>query len=95
MNKFYSVLTDDLAHCVITGSPTVAIHHVFGAANRSLSEKYGFVIPLRPDWHNMADYEIHFNRDLDLYWKRRAQEYYEAHYGTRAELMRELGRNYL
>lgn len=29
MKKLYSVLTDDLEHCIITGSGNVAIHHVF------------------------------------------------------------------
>lgn len=95
MGKAKSVLVDDMEHCVITESPNVAIHHVFGGSNRKLSDKYGFVIPLRPDWHNTADYGIHFNKVLDLDWKRRAQEYYEAHYGTRADFIREFGKSYL
>lgn len=40
MKKLYSVLTDDLEHCIITGSGNVAIHHVFNGVNRRLSEKW-------------------------------------------------------
>lgn len=39
MKRLYSVLADDLEHCIITGSSNVAIHHVFNGANRKLSEK--------------------------------------------------------
>lgn len=41
MKKLFSVLTDDLEHCIITGDANVAIHHVFNGSNRKLSEKYG------------------------------------------------------
>ena len=37
----FSVLTDDMEHCIITGDGNVAIHHVFNGANRKRSEKYG------------------------------------------------------
>ena len=76
--KLYSVLTDDLKHCIITGSQEVAIHHVFNGANRSRSEAYGFIVPLRPDWHNMTPYSVHMNQEFDESLKRQAQEYYEA-----------------
>ena len=52
--KLFSVLTDDMEHCIITGDGNVAIHHVFNGANRKRSKKYGFLVPLRPDWHNMT-----------------------------------------
>lgn len=62
MKRLYSVLTDDLEHCIVTGSCNVAIHHVFNGANRKLSEKYGFLVPLRPDWHNMTPYSVHMDQ---------------------------------
>ena len=52
--KIHSVLVDDLQHCIVTGSPEVAMHHVFNGPCRSLSDRYGFIVPLRPDWHNMT-----------------------------------------
>ena len=91
----HSVLTDDLEHCILTGSPIIHIHHVFGGPNRRLSEADGFIIPLRPDLHNMSDNGIHFNKELDLHFKRLCQEYFEAHMGTRKEFIEKYGRSWL
>lgn len=95
MKKLFSVLTDDLEHCYICGSYEVAIHHVFGGSNRKLSEKYGFLLPLHPRWHNMSNDGVHFNRALDLKFKQQAQTYYEQHIGTRAEFIIEFGKSWL
>lgn len=95
MKKLWSVLTDDLEHCYVTGSPNIAIHHVFNGPNRKLSEKYGFLIPLRPDWHNMTSYSIHMNEKFDCQIKRIAQRYYEEHYGDRKRFIQEFGKSYL
>lgn len=93
--KLYSVLTDDLKHCIITGSQEVAIHHVFNGVNRSRSEAYGFIVPLHPDWHNMTPYSVHMNQEFDESLKRQAQEYYEAHIGSRQRFIAEFGKSYL
>ena len=91
-----SVLVDDMEHCVVTGSSRVEIHHVFnGKPYRELSEKYHFVIPLRPDWHNMQPYSIHMDQKFDESMKRKAQRYYESHYGTREQFQKEFGKSYL
>lgn len=95
MKKLHSVLTDDLHHCIITGDCNVAIHHVFNGPNWSLSEKYGFLVPLRPDWHNMASYSVHMDQVFDESLKRKAQKYYEEHYGSREDFRREFGKSYL
>ena len=44
MKKLFSVLTDDLEHCIITGDFNIQIHHVFNGPNHDLSEKYGFLV---------------------------------------------------
>lgn len=93
--KIHSVLVDDLQHCIVTGSPEVAMHHVFNGPCRSLSERYGFIVPLRPDWHNMTPYSAHTNQEFDEHLKRQAQEYYEAHIGTREQFIAEFGKSYL
>lgn len=93
--KLFSVLTGDLEHCVITGSTEVAIHHVFGGSNRNRSGEYGFVIPLRPDYHNMSNHGVHFDRELDLKFKRMAQTYFERNIGTRERFIREFGKSWL
>lgn len=95
MKKLYSVLTDDMEHCIITGDCTVEWHHVFNGSNRALSERYGFIVPLRPDWHNMTPYSVHMDQQFDLSLKRKAQAYYESHYGSREEFRRTFGKSYL
>lgn len=95
MKRLHSVLTADLEHCIITGSSNIAIHHVFNGPNRTLSEKYGFLVPLRPDWHNMTPYSVHMDQQLDESLKRKAQQYYEAHYGSREQFWQEFGKSYL
>ena len=93
--KLYSVFTDDLYTCYLTKSNLTHRHHVFGGSNRKRSEKYGFIIPLHPNLHNMSNEGVHFNKELDLKFKKMAQTYYENHYGTRQEFRTEFGKSYL
>lgn len=97
MKKVWSVITDDLEHCYVTGSNQIAIHHVFYGSLRKKSEKYGFLVPLRPDMHNMSKYSLHDNpnKGLDLELKKKAQTYYEAQYGTREAFRAEFGQSWL
>ena len=95
--KYKSILTDDLTRCFIAGSIkedglAIHIHHIFGASNKANSEKYGLLIPFRADWHDMADYGIHFNRELDLKIKRLCQDYWLKHYGTKEEFIAVFGK---
>ena len=81
--------------CYITGS-TINLHehHIYAGGNRKISEKYGFKVWLRADWHNMSDYGVHFNRDLDLHLKQECQRKFEETH-SREEFMRLIGKNYL
>lgn len=80
--KRFSLLTDDMKKCYITGSrQDIHIHEVFFGANRKNSIKWGCCIPLRSDWHNMSSYGVHFNRELDLKLKREMQKAFEEKYG--------------
>ncbi len=95
--KYRSIFTDDLNTCYITGSrkdggADIHVHHIFGGANKANSEKYGFLVPLRADWHDMADYGIHFNKELRLKFMRLCQEYYLKHYGTKDQFIKEFGK---
>ena len=92
--KRKSVLTDDLEHCFLTGSPVVHIHHVFGGPNRALSEEDGFIVPLHPSLHNMSGGGVHFDRDLDLYFKRLCQTEFEKT-GSREAFIRRYGKSWL
>lgn len=94
--KYWSIFTSNLNRCYISGSDKneadIHIHHIFGAANKHNSERRGFIIPLRADWHDTADYGIHFNKELDLKYKRQCQDYYLKHYGTMEEFIKEFGK---
>ena len=90
-----SILTDDLSVSYLSGKPTECIHHVFGGnGRRSISEKYGFIVPLTNDEHNMSNTGVHFNRELDLMLKRECQKKFEESH-SHDEFMRIIKRNYL
>lgn len=71
-----------------------ALHHVYGAFNRWMSDENGFVVFLCPSCHTESPTSAHKCRDTDLYLKRRCQAAYEKNH-TRDEFMRLVGRNYL
>lgn len=71
-----------------------ALHHVYGAFNRWMSDENGFVVFLCPLCHTESPTSAHKCRDTDLYLKRRCQAAYEKTH-TRDEFMRLVGRNYL
>lgn len=96
--KMWSSLTDDMDHCYVTGNPNIAIHHVFpGVGRRKLCEKYGFIVPLTPELHNMSSESVHGNpnKSLDLKLKQKCQKYFEKHYGSRKEFILSFGKSYL
>lgn len=81
--------------CMICGLPYVEHHHIFyGTANRKISDRYGYIIPLCKR-HHTGDEGVHFNRKLDLELKEMAQKHFEQHYGTREDFIKTFGRNYL
>ena len=96
MKKFKSIFTDDMDHCFFTGSPTVERHHVFGSFNRARCEKYGFIIPLRPDLHpNGVFADGDKSRQVDIYAKQECQAWYELNIGSREDFIEEFGRSWL
>jgi hypothetical protein len=70
-------------------------HHIFGGANRKLSEQYGLYVYLVPRLHNMSDDGVHFNREFDLRLKREGQMKFESLYGSREDFLKIFGKNYL
>ncbi|WP_425756187.1 hypothetical protein ACPW7J_02055 [Ihubacter sp. rT4E-8] len=96
VKRLTSVFTDNMDNCILTGSPYVERHHIFGGCYRGKSEEYGFVVPLRYDLHpNGARVNPHYRQQVDDYLKKMAQEYFESHYGSREEFRRIFGRSYL
>lgn len=96
MKRLWSVFADDMDHCFFTGSAPVERHHIFGGSNRKSSEKYGFVVPLRPDLHpNGVNADRSKSKEIDLHLKQMAQKYFEENYGTREEFRVIFGKSYL
>lgn len=93
--KLWSVLTDDMDHCMYTGSNVVERHHVFGGSRKTASEKRGFIAPLRPDLHPNGVFAGKDVKKVDDELKTRCQRYYEEHYGTRQQFIDEFGKGYL
>jgi len=83
--------------CYVCGTTyNLHSHHVlYGTSNRKKSEKYGQKVWLCAYHHNMSNDGVHFNKALDLRLKTMAQEYYEEHYGSREEFIREFSKSYL
>lgn len=96
MKRLWSVFTDDMDHCFFTGSALVERHHIFGGSSRKASEKYGFVVPLRPDLHpNGVQADRSKSKEIDLHLKQMAQKYFEENHGTREEFREIFGKSYL
>ena len=90
-----SELVEDMTVCVVCGRPREHIHHVvFGTSNRKISDEYEYVIPLCYE-HHLGKTGIHDNRDMNVYWKRKAQEHFEAHHGTREDFIKVFGKSWL
>lgn len=96
--KLKSIFTEDMDHCIFTGSTYIERHHVFpGTANRKKCEKYGFVVPIRFDLHpNGTRFNpTEENKKVDGYLRRKCQEWYEKNVGSREEFRREFGKSWL
>lgn len=70
------------------------LHHIFFGALRKVSDKHGLTVWLCSRHHNMSEFSVHHNRELDLQVKRAAQKVFEDKYGHE-EFMKVIGRNYL
>ena len=93
--KRHSILTDDLEHSYLSEIPTNTIHHIYeGTGRRKISEREGFIVPLTPQEHNMSNTAVHFNKELDLWLKRKCQAKYEETH-TREQFIKLIGKNYL
>lgn len=100
----YNSIFGSLNICAITGEKkqkigkgkwSVVPHHIFGGAYKAKSELYGFILPLRVDWHTGHAYSIHEDSKLDLKYKRICQDYYvNVLKKTKEEFIKEFGKWY-
>ena len=96
--ELWSIFTDDMNRCIITGrTDHIERHHVFEGrlGLKTKSEAYGFIAPLHASVHPNGAFCTADNwKQIDHDLKRRCQEYYIEHYGTREDWYREFGRYY-
>lgn len=97
--KLWSVFTEDMDHCMMTGRRDVERHHIFSHTPkmRKLSEEYGFIAPL---WKKIHPNGVYFDspeeyRDIDLRLKQMCQRYYEENIGSREKFRKEFYKSYL
>lgn len=72
-------------------------HHIFGAANRKKSEKYGLVVYLCGNrCHRLGEYSVHQNAEVMDYLHKYGQEKAMKEQGwTTEQFVKEFGKNYL
>lgn len=69
------------------------LHHIYGGANRKISDREGLTVYLCPECHT-GTHGVHRNKELMDYLHRLGQIEYE-HTHTREEFMQLFGKNYL
>ena len=94
-------MSDEIRRCWLCGAngsqDPLDRHHIFGAANRDKSEKYGLVVYLcHSKCHIFGPFAAHNNaktmKMIQQYGQRKAM--YEQHW-TAEDFVKEFGRNYL
>jgi hypothetical protein len=75
----YSIITDDLEHCIEDKSHTGHIdkHEAFRGSRRSLSKKWGIVLPLCE--------KCHHEPEIELKWQIKGQLAFMKHYNKTEE----------
>ena len=93
-----SIIVKDLKVCCECGSmQNVEVHHcIHGTAGRKLATRYHLLVGLCPECHR-GTHGVHgkYGHELDLKYKRMAQEAWEKKHGNREDFIRIFGRSYL
>lgn len=90
-----SILQHEKA-CYICGTTlNLHLHHIYGGANRSLSDKDGCVVYLCVNHHTGVQ-GVHLNRKIDLALKARCQKEYMKQFNkTKEDFIKRYGKSYL
>ena len=95
MGKKASAVIDDMKSCYVCGSPYIEIHHIIhGTANRKISDRYGYIMPLCHE-HHQGDTGIHYDKNFSIKMKQMCQEHFEKHHGSRTDFIHTFGKSYL
>lgn len=96
-----SIIQKDKTHCFICGMNTnlepLDCHHIFGAANRKKSERYGLKVYIHHSkCHIFGENSVHKNAEVDKALKQIAQKRAMRHYGwTINQFIEIFGKNYI
>lgn len=92
--KYTSILTSDIEHCYLCGAPAMKTpHHIFNAANKKKSEKYGLMMPLCFNHHTGAE-GVHTIPGKMTETKAFGQKMFELYY-PELDFLKIFGKNYL
>lgn len=82
--------------CYICGTTlNLHMHHIYGGANRSISDKDGCVVYLCVNHHTGAQ-GVHINRKIDLALKARCQtEWQKQNNKTKEDFIKRYSKSYL
>ena len=96
MKEEFCIMPKNERYSTIRTSKYCHRHEVLFGSNRQKSIKYGLVVFLTPEMHNMSNSGVHFNREFDLYLKRIAQKTWQEYYNkTEDEFRKTFKRSYL
>lgn len=96
MKKEFCIMPPDDRYSTVRTPKYCHRHEVLFGPNRQKSIKYGLVVFLTPEMHNMSNSGVHFNREFDLYLKRIAQKTWQEYYNkTEDDFRKTFGRSYL
>ena len=73
---------------------TLEEHHIFGGANRTLSEEYGLKVKLCQNHHQYGKEAVHRNAEVAQYLHEEGQKAFEMHYPEK-DFRKIFGKNYL
>jgi len=95
-----SIIQDDYTKCFLCGAngsyDHLEEHHVFGGANRKLSEKDGMKVRLCGNkCHRNGKMSVHHDAITSIKLKRIAQMIWIKKYGSKEDFMKRYGKNYL
>lgn len=89
-----SIMQNDKASYLSGRTDWLEKHHIFGGANRKLSEKYGLWVWLTHDEHNEPPHGVHHNIQAMRELQKQGQLAFMAAYPDK-DFQAIFGRNYL
>ena len=99
MAKWKSIIQDNPNECYLCGrngqADPLDKHHIFGGANRRLSEKYGLYVRLcHQRCHEYGKHAIHKDKEARLKLQAEAQEKFMENYND-LDFLTLFGRNFI